>query len=284
MKKALYKSKKMSVLALLLLGAYPAVSLLGASSPSVSLTPPVKMFDTYATFYQKAQSKLEHIFQLDPSENSERIRLFSSLFKDVPYVRNRLIGSSTTEEQLVIDFGALDCFTYLDYVEALRKSNDLNEFRQKLIETRYVKNDVSYLTRRHFFSDWVSEDAPNAQDVTGTLTDETQLVSKTLNQAKDGKVYITGLHPKERDITYIPADKINDNVISNLQDGDYIGIYTPIEGLDVTHTGLFINTPDGPMLRNASSKSIYMKVVDSPFIEYVKDTPGIVVYRAIDRS
>ena len=284
MKKALYKSKKMPVLALLLLGAYPAVSLLGASSPSVSLTPPVKMFDTYATFYQKAQSKLEHIFQLDPSENSERIRLFSSLFKDVPYVRNRLIGSSTTEEQLVIDFGALDCFTYLDYVEALRKSNDLNEFRQKLIETRYVKNDVSYLTRRHFFSDWVSEDAPNAQDVTGTLTDETQLVSKTLNQAKDGKVYITGLHPKERDITYIPADKINDNVISNLQDGDYIGIYTPIEGLDVTHTGLFVNTPDGPMLRNASSKSIYMKVVDSPFIEYVKDTPGIVVYRAIDRS
>ena len=157
-------------------------------------------------------------------------------------------------------------------------------FDKKLIETRYVKNDVSYLTRRHFFSDWVSEDAPNAQDVTGTLTDETQLVSKTLNQAKDGKVYITGLHPKERDITYIPADKINDNVISNLQDGDYIGIYTPIEGLDVTHTGLFINTPDGPMLRNASSKSIYMKVVDSPFIEYVKDTPGIVVYRAIDRS
>lgn len=284
MKKALYKSKKMPVLALMLLGAYPAVSLLGASSPSVSLTPPVKMFDTYATFYQKAQSKLEHIFQLDLSENSERIRLFSSLFKDVTYVRNRLIGSSTTEEQLVIDFGALDCFTYLDYVEALRKSNDLNEFRQKLIETRYVKNDVSYLTRRHFFSDWVSEDAPNAQDVTGTLTDETQLVSKTLNQAKDGKVYITGLHPKERDITYIPADKINDNVISNLQDGDYIGIYTPIEGLDVTHTGLFINTPDGPMLRNASSKSIYMKVVDSPFIEYVKDTPGIVVYRAIDRS
>ena len=284
MKKAFYKSKKMSVLALLLLGAYPAVSLLGASSSSVSLTSPVKMFDTYATFYQQAQSELEHIFQLDPSENSERIRLFSSLFIDVPYVRNRLIGSSTAEEQLVIDFGALDCFTYLDYVEALRKSNDLNEFQQKLIETRYVKNDVSYLSRRHFFSDWVSENTPNAQDVTGTLTDETQLVSKTLNQAKDGKVYITGLHPKERDITYIPADKINDNVISNLQDGDYIGIYAHTEGLDVSHTGLFFNTPKGPVLRNSSSKSTNMKVVDSPFIEYVRDTPGIVVYRAIDRS
>ncbi len=33
------------------------------------------------------------------------------------------------------------------------------------------------------------------------------------------------------------------------------------------------------MLRDASSKKANMKVVDSPFLEYAKHTPGIVVLR-----
>ncbi|PHZ34018.1 N-acetylmuramoyl-L-alanine amidase-like domain-containing protein, partial [Yersinia kristensenii] len=82
-------------------------------------------------------------------------------------------------------------------------------------------------------------------------------------------------------VIYIPAEFINEAVVSQLKTGDYIGIYTKINGLDVTHTGIFIMTPDGPMLRNASSLKSNMKVVDSPFIQYVKDKPGIIVLRAL---
>ncbi|TMX08288.1 DUF1460 domain-containing protein, partial [Aeromonas salmonicida subsp. achromogenes] len=39
---------------------------------------------------------------------------------------------------------------------------------------------------------------------------------------------------------------------------------------------------NGPVLRNASSVSTNMKVVDSPFIDYVKNKPGILVYRATE--
>ncbi|WP_254614929.1 N-acetylmuramoyl-L-alanine amidase-like domain-containing protein [Burkholderia pyrrocinia] len=64
-----------------------------------------------------------------------------------------------------------------------------------------------------------------------------------------------------------------------LRTGDLIGIYAKADGLDVTHVGFFVETNDGPMLRNASSEKANMKVVDSPFVEYVKNTPGIVVLR-----
>ncbi|MFV8985929.1 N-acetylmuramoyl-L-alanine amidase-like domain-containing protein [Serratia fonticola] len=59
----------------------------------------------------------------------------------------------------------------------------------------------------------------------------------------------------------------------------YIGIYTKLPGLDVTHTGFFIMTPNGPVLRHASSRTENHKVMDSAFASYVLNTPGIVVLR-----
>ncbi len=40
-------------------------------------------------------------------------------------------------------------------------------------------------------------------------------------------------------------------------------------------------TDKGPMLRNASSRKANEKVVDSPFMDYVAKTPGIIVLRAL---
>jgi hypothetical protein len=74
---------------------------------------------------------------------------------------------------------------------------------------------------------------------------------------------------------------VNAQVLSQLHTGDYIGIYTNLAGLDVTHVGIFVQTAHGPMLRNASSRKENMKVVDSPFIDYVINTPGIVVLRPL---
>lgn len=85
----------------------------------------------------------------------------------------------------------------------------------------------------------------------------------------------------KRTITYIPSNFINEEVISHLQSGDFIGIYTKLAGLDVTHVGFFIMTDKGPMLRNASSRKANEKVVDSPFMDYVSKTPGIIVLRAL---
>ena len=61
--------------------------------------------------------------------------------------------------------------------------------------------------------------------------------------------------------------------------GDYIGIYTHIEGLDVTHVGILIKKEGKAYLRHASSKKEFLKVIDEPFESYIKNTPGFIVLR-----
>lgn len=83
----------------------------------------------------------------------------------------------------------------------------------------------------------------------------------------------------DREISYIPSTAVDDNVIAHLRTGDYIGAYADQPGLDVTHVGIFVTTPSGPVFRNASSLPADNKVVDTPFRDYVASTPGILVLR-----
>ncbi len=70
-------------------------------------------------------------------------------------------------------------------------------------------------------------------------------------------------------------------MLGRLRTGDYVGAYADDGGLDVTHVGIFIDGPAGPVLRNASSLSADDKVVDSPLVDYLHTVPGIVVLRPL---
>ena len=212
-------------------------------------------------------------------DKGRAIELLSQTFLETLYLANRLIGSATTAEQLVIDFRGVDCFTYLDYVQALRTATSENEFVENVIQTRYINGDISFPQRKHFFTDWAHTRQILADDVTPQLSPHTVTVVKQLNRKADGELYLPGIPVTERSVTYIPSEFIDEQVISQLQTGDYIGIYTKLPGLDVTHTGFFIMTPNGPVLRHASSRTENHKVMDSAFASYVLNTPGIVVLR-----
>lgn len=211
----------------------------------------------------------------------QQIGLISEAFLGTPYVANKLQGSVSTPEQLVVDFRGLDCFTYLDYVEALRQSTAQPDFLKNLLRTRYVDGDIGFLNRKHFYTDWAySGTYTPAEDITAQVSAHAVRSQKFLNQKADGSAYLPGLPVVPRTVTYIPAGFIDKKVINSLHEGDFIGIYTPLAGLDVTHVGFFIMTAKGPVLRNASSHTGSQKVVDSPFLAYVANTPGIVVLRA----
>ncbi|UUE97248.1 DUF1460 domain-containing protein [Xanthomonas hortorum pv. pelargonii] len=208
------------------------------------------------------------------------IDAISAEFLGTPYRDHVLQGSATTPEKLIIDFTGLDCLTYLDYVEAARKAYSRQDFVNHLVLTRYVEGVVSFTHRKHFFTDWANRPYELATDITAVVSPNAVSVTKTLSRKADGSNYLPGLPVVDRTITYIPTERVDSTVVSRLRTGDYIGIYTPLAGLDVTHVGFFIMTDKGPMLRNASSRKENMKVVDSPFMEYVARTPGIIVYRA----
>jgi len=216
-----------------------------------------------------------------PADLSERSDALSRQFLGTPYGATTLIGSETVPEQLVVELEKVDCFTYVDYVEALKRAENREEFIDALIEVRYKDGVVGFQTRKHFFTDWSAARPALATDITASLSDNAIQVAKNLNQKDSGGVYLPGLPTVRRTVYHIPSQSVDSGVISRLRTGDYIGAYGEDGGLDVTHVGIFIDGPAGPVLRNASSLSADDKVVDSPLVDYLHTVPGIVVLRPL---
>jgi len=226
------------------------------------------------------QDKLQKIIANKPETTSEQIDFFSEQFLGTPYEANTLTGDINTPEIFTVDLKAMDCFTYIDYVEALRLSVRLDEFDPNLKDIRYKNAKVSFQNRNHFFSDWPISNNDNVTDVTYEIGGNNAVaVEKSLNLKSDGSTFLPGIPVVPREFYYIPSSAIDDELVSKLRTGDYIGMYTEIDGLDVTHTGIVIKQDEGVFLRHASSKKSNQKVVDENLKEYTKNVPGIVVYR-----
>lgn len=210
---------------------------------------------------------------------NEKIALISARFLGTPYRGNILEGSDTSPETLTIDFRGLDCITYLDYVIALHMSHSEKDFLNNIIKIRYINSDISFYSRRHFFTDWANHEYKIAEDITTQLSPKNLEYVKSLNQKTKSQKYLPGIPIISRSITYIPSSEIDNRLISTLKPGDLIGIYTPKPGLDVSDVGFVIMTEQGPVFRHASSSKANQSVVDSPLIPYLLSSPGIIVLR-----
>jgi hypothetical protein len=215
------------------------------------------------------------------SDPYARAEILSRQFLGTPYGANTLIGSATVPEEVVVELGRVDCFTYADYVEALKRGGDRDQFITSLIKVRYKDSVVSFENRKHFFTDWAASSPAIATDVTANLSPNSVAVAKNLNRKDSGDLYLPGLPVVPRTVSYIPSGQVDGGVVGQLHTGDYIGAYATDGGLDVTHVGIFVDTPNGPVLRNASSLAANEKVVDSPLFDYLQSVPGIVVLRPV---
>jgi hypothetical protein len=207
---------------------------------------------------------------------SERISFISGAFLGIPYGESTLIGGKDEAEALVIDLEAMDCFTFIDYVEAGRLSGSFGDFRAHVRKVRYRHAMVSYRTRRHFFTDW--RYTRRVRDVTREVGGQrASNVVKTLNRKADGSPILPGIPERERRIAFVPSIRIDTGVMADLRTGDYAGIYTETEGLDVSHVGIIIR--DGRRLLFRHASSVKRKVLDQDFLPYISGKPGIVVLR-----
>jgi hypothetical protein len=213
------------------------------------------------------------------SNKEELVKKISASFLNTPYVAHQLIGDLHHKEILVADLQALDCFTFIDYVEALKRAKNVSDFYNQLINIRYKGGQVSFFYRKHFFTDWANGPKLIAEDITKKLSPKHITVLKYLNMKNSHELYLPGIKVVERKVSYLPSNAVDRKVTNQLKTGDYIGAYTQLNGLDVSHVGIFINTPKGPVFRNASSRKENMKVVDTPFADYLKRIPGIVILR-----
>jgi hypothetical protein len=229
------------------------------------------------------QEKLDSI--LHEAANIEdigsRLDFLSRYFLKMPYQESTLIGGMNTPEVFVINLEGVDCFTFIEYIESMRLSCSFHEFKENLKKVRYQGGKVSFERRNHFFSDWSEFNSNLIDDFTEQIGgNKTIGIRKILNEKGDRTLFLQGIHTRERLIKYIPVNTIDDYVINTLRTGDYIGIYSEKQGLDVSHAGIFIKDGDKIYLRHASSLEEHRKVVDQDFKDYITKKPGIIVFRS----
>ncbi len=213
----------------------------------------------------------------------KRIDFLSGNFLDMDYRESTLIGDVNTPEVFVINFKGVDCFTFIDYIEAMRISRSFADFKENLKKVRYREGRVSYKNRNHFFTDWREFNSGLVHDCTKqTGKAMTRGITKLLNYREDGMCFLQGIEPVQREIQYIPSHSIDDSVIKKIKTGDYAGIYSGKEGLDVSHVGIIIKGRDSIYLRYASSEKKHRKVIDQEFKSYISGTPGLIVLRPKD--
>lgn len=227
---------------------------------------------------EKIDTLLRQSWSID--DIAGRIDFLSTRFTHSRYKENTLIGDASTPEVLVINLSGIDCFTYLEYVEAMTLSRSFAEFRENLRNIRYRSGILTFENRNHFFTDWREVNADIVEDVTAHLAGAKCIqIEKTLNVKEDGTNILCGIQPVKRQLTYIPSRMLDDELMGALKTGDFVGIYSEDQGLDVSHVGIITIENNVHYLRHASSAKEYNRVVDQELRDYLLNKPGIIVLR-----
>ncbi len=213
----------------------------------------------------------------------ERVEFLSRPFLGTKYLEATLTGDAGIPEACVINLDRVDCLTLLEYVEAMRRSGTYAGFRENIKKVRYRDGEVDFKKRNHFFTDWKAFNSAYVVDVTKYVAaGNSRDVTKRLNERHDGTFLLPGIPCRLREVTYIRSENVDDTVMKNLRTGDYIGIYSKKDGLDVSHTGILVKKRYRVSLRHASSVKKHRKVIDEDFRLYLKAKPGIIVFRPRD--
>lgn len=217
------------------------------------------------------------------ADAGDRIASLSEIFLGAPYEPGTLVGGPDVPEKLVINFSTFDCLTYLETIEALRRCDDFEQFASNLSKVRYFQSEIAYGSRRHFFSDWLIGSRGFLEDVTSSVAPEQfEIVTKMLNRKESGEQWLPEIPVTRRQIRYISGKRINHDILTRLRTGDFVGIYSPLAGLDVSHVGIAIRSEGGLFFRHASSSKEINKVIDVPLADYLAERPGMIVYRAVE--
>lgn len=213
-------------------------------------------------------------------QQEQKTKIITRALLNTPYSNNTLNMSQSSVERLIVNLNAMDCMTFIEYTEAFKRAENYQQFISNLTDIRYIDQKVTFNHRRHFFTDWVEKPKPLVIDITTRLSPHAVTVEKKLNLKNDGSFFISGLMVKNRLISYIPIHYVDEGLIKLLKTGDYIGIYSKVQGLDVTHVGIVIKEDNQVIFRNASSLRNNLKVSDIELSRYLEGKDGIIVFRS----
>jgi hypothetical protein len=220
-------------------------------------------------------------------------------FIGTPYIAQTL--ETGKDEKLVVNLREVDCTTFDETCLALATTikagkTDFGSYARQLEKIRYRNGKRNgYLSRLHYFSDWLYDNGQKGF-VTPLATDFQTPYQKTINfmsthpdsypVLKENTELVAKLAEQERVISqrkmyFLPKQEIQANE-KQLKDGDIVAITTGIGGLDIAHVGLAIWVDGRVHLLHASSALAKVVISDQPLADYLagkKSFTGIMIAR-----
>jgi len=246
------------------------------------------------------ETKISDLEKTKASNLGDTIALVGQSFLGTPYMEKTLEVGDT--ETLVVNFGGLDCTTFVENVLAFslmlqNQQTTFESFTENLETVRYRNGKLDgYPSRLHYFTEWIrnNEKKGLVKDITAELGGVE--LEKPINfmgthrnlypfLASDENFEAMLTVEKElakEELCYLPQNRIESKE-HLIKSGDILALATSIKGLDVTHTGIAIHQPDGRLhLLHASSKNGEVEISELPLADYLKNIKsniGIIVAR-----
>ncbi len=189
---------------------------------------------------------------------NELVAFYADRLLGTPYVAHTLEGD---EELLTINIDELDCTTFVETLYALARTT-MNgryswlDYAANLENVRYRNGEMGdYSSRLHYISEWILNNASrgNLKEVTPDLPHANYLI-KTIDfmtnhkdsyrSLKDNSAMVEKIKGYEMALRnhrmpYLKKSWLGDKAVkAALRDGDFVGLVTKIEGLDISHLGI----------------------------------------------
>lgn len=189
---------------------------------------------------------------------NELVGFYADKLLGTPYVAHTLEGD---EELLTINIDELDCTTFIESLYALARTTmngrySWRDYAANLENLRYRNGEMGdYSTRLHYISEWILNNSArgNLKEVTADLPHANFMI-KTIDfmtthkdsyrSLKDDSAMVEKIKGFEMALRnhrmpYLKKSWLGDKAVkAALRDGDFVGLVTKIEGLDISHLGI----------------------------------------------
>ena len=234
---------------------------------------------------------------------NELVVFYAHKLEGTPYVGHTLAGA---EEKLTINIDELDCTTFVETLYALSRTTlsgrySWRDYAHNLENLRYRHGEMGdYSSRLHYMSDWIIDNSNrgNIVDVTSDIacvrykikdinfmsTHRNSYVSLKSDDVMLEKIRNFEIGYRNHRFPYIKKEQLNSKDVRKVvKRGDFVGLVTRTEGLDISHLGIIeLDAKGNPVLLDASSrgKKVMLEPVDlRTQLSKSKDTEGVRIFR-----
>ncbi len=196
---------------------------------------------------------------------NELVAFYAQQLLGTPYVAHTLEGDT---EMLTINIHQLDCTTFIETLYALSRTTmtgrySWRDYASHLENLRYRNGEMSdYSSRLHYISEWIvnNHSRGNLVEVTPDIPTADYLV-KNINFMSTHKDSYTSLKNdaemvekikgfeagyRNHRMPYIKKQWLkNKDVKAALKTGDFVGLVTNAQGLDISHLGIIYKDKQG---------------------------------------